>query len=265
MRTFRMIIVLVAASILLFLIVQQSNAQPKPFPPPQFSFPWDIGLNNQIRWTAGPHGSLDPKYSGTYQGWNQVFALDFAHKSGYAFEVLAMQEGRVIDASGVTGCGPYGVRLDHGNYWQTEYCHLSSRRVSPGTWIAKGTILGNSGTRGCEQYKCGNHLHVSIMYGPERVYWDDKTIDGWKIHNIYDLQGRPLYGEGTATRGMNNPGWAYGTITDYFVSNKSAKFMVSMPEHTKVSSVTLKSTSGAYAPRTYYSSNNFLPSLNYRR
>lgn len=261
----RIVIVLILMLASVTFAADYAVAQIKPYPPPQFSFPWDVGQNNRIRWTMGPHGSLSPNVSGNYQGWNQIYALDFAHKSGYAFEVLAMQEGRVIDASGVSGCGPYGVRLDHGNYWQTEYCHLSSRRVTPGTWIAKGTILGFSGTRGCEKYNCGNHLHVSIMYGPERVYWDDKVIDGWKIHNIYDLQGRPLYGEGTATRGKYNPGWAYGTITDYFVKNKSAKFFVSMPGYTKVSSVTLKSTSGAYAPRTYYSSNNYLPSLNYRR
>jgi len=262
MRPIRLAVVLVVLFITGIVLVQDTVfAQQLPTPPPSFKFPWDAGQSK--RWTTGPHGSLNYGY-GQYQGWNQVYALDFAG----SFDVLAMQAGRVIYVNNVAGCGPNGIMLDHGGYWLTEYCHLSKRYAPNGAWIAQGSLLGKTGNVGCGS--CGTRLHVSILYSQNgklnRVYWDDKVIDGWRIHNIYDRNtGKPLYGEGTATREGTSWGWGYGTISDSFVTNKPAKFLIGPLNQTKVSAVKVVSTSGMYTGTTYPASNSSFVSTNQRK
>jgi len=66
------------------------------------------------------------------------------------------------DAPNVTGreCGN-GLVIDHGDGWQTQYCHLKrgSLTVSPGARVAAGARLGLIGLSGKTTFP---HVHVSV-------------------------------------------------------------------------------------------------------
>lgn len=57
-------------------------------------------------------------------------------------------------------CGN-GMALDHGQGWETQYCHLrkGSVRVRAGDVVAEGEILGFVGLSGRTQFP---HLHISV-------------------------------------------------------------------------------------------------------
>ncbi len=57
-------------------------------------------------------------------------------------------------------CGN-GVVIDHGNGWETQYCHLhrGSIVVEPNTEVEQGTILGMVGSSGLASFP---HVHLSI-------------------------------------------------------------------------------------------------------
>ncbi len=57
-------------------------------------------------------------------------------------------------------CGN-GVVIDHGNGWETQYCHLrqGSIAVKPNTKVEQGTVLGMVGASGLTSFP---HLHLSV-------------------------------------------------------------------------------------------------------
>ncbi|MEM9275713.1 MAG: M23 family metallopeptidase [Cyanobacteria bacterium P01_F01_bin.143] len=57
-------------------------------------------------------------------------------------------------------CGN-GLVIDHGNGWETQYCHLrrDSIVVEPNTQVKQGAILGMVGTSGLSSFP---HLHISF-------------------------------------------------------------------------------------------------------
>lgn len=57
-------------------------------------------------------------------------------------------------------CGN-GVVIDHGNGWETQYCHLrqGTLAVRPGKTVQAGTPLGEVGLSGRTQFP---HLHLSV-------------------------------------------------------------------------------------------------------
>lgn len=59
-------------------------------------------------------------------------------------------------------CGN-GVVIDHGDGWETQYCHLrrGSVAVRPGEMIRRGTPLGEIGISGKSQFP---HLHLSVRH-----------------------------------------------------------------------------------------------------
>jgi len=59
-------------------------------------------------------------------------------------------------------CGN-GTVIDHGNGWQTQYCHLrnGSVAVKPGMQVEKGAVLGMVGMSGLASYP---HVHLTIRY-----------------------------------------------------------------------------------------------------
>ncbi|MEY1556591.1 M23 family metallopeptidase [Yoonia sp. R2331] len=65
-------------------------------------------------------------------------------------------------------CGN-GVVLDHGNGWETQYCHLAqgSMTVSTGDTVTAGQRLGSVGLSGQTQFP---HLHLSVRR-------DGQTVD----------------------------------------------------------------------------------------
>lgn len=82
--------------------------------------------------------------------------------------VLRMRDGipdqsiRAAGALSVDGreCGN-AVILDHGNGWQTQYCHmaLGSVRVSEGIKIRRGDVMGRVGLSGQTEFP---HLHFTL-------------------------------------------------------------------------------------------------------
>ena len=62
-------------------------------------------------------------------------------------------------------CGN-GMVVDHGNGWQTQYCHLRRGSVSvrPGDSVARGQRLGQVGLSGRTRFP---HVHLTIRHGGE--------------------------------------------------------------------------------------------------
>lgn len=90
--------------------------------------------------------------------------IDF--KAASAYPVRATAAGTVVSASYAGGYG-YMVEVDHGNGVTTRYAHLSRILVKAGDVLAKGAIVGRTGSTG---RSTGPHLHYEI-----RV--DGKAID----------------------------------------------------------------------------------------
>jgi len=67
-----------------------------------------------------------------------------------------------------TECGN-GVVIDHGQNWQTQYCHLrqGSVTVQPGDGVSEGSSLGLIGASGAASFP---HVHLSVRY-------QDQVID----------------------------------------------------------------------------------------
>ncbi|QJB57900.1 M23 family metallopeptidase [Pseudodesulfovibrio sp. zrk46] len=94
--------------------------------------------------------------------------------------VPAGNDGKIIYADFL---GIYGnvVVIDHGLGLQTLYAHLSSISVQRGDMVAKGDIVGNTGTTGLAG---GDHLHYGVIIGGtpvQPIEWWDGT---WMKNNI---------------------------------------------------------------------------------
>ncbi|HBE41155.1 MAG TPA: hypothetical protein DDW27_08125 [Bacteroidales bacterium] len=97
----------------------------------------------------------------------------------YGTEVFATGNGRVIE-SGWNG-GGFGnyVVIDHGYGYQSTYGHLSSIKVTRGTEVKRGDLIGLTGSSGVSS---GPHLHYQIdFYGrhqnPLHFFNDDLSKD----------------------------------------------------------------------------------------
>jgi hypothetical protein len=64
-------------------------------------------------------------------------------------------------------CGN-GVVIDHGDGWETQYCHLAkgSVRVKPGDVVKAGTPIGRVGLSGQTEFP---HLHLSVRHAGQMV------------------------------------------------------------------------------------------------
>lgn len=85
------------------------------------------------------------------------------------FDVGAFDKAKV---KGVE-CGN-GVLIDHGNGWQTQYCHMrqGSVRVKAGESVAAGASLGLVGQSGGAEFP---HLHLTVRHDGK---WVDPFADG---------------------------------------------------------------------------------------
>jgi murein DD-endopeptidase MepM/ murein hydrolase activator NlpD len=94
--------------------------------------------------------------------------------------VPAGNDGTVVYADFL---GIYGnvVVIDHGLGLQTLYAHLSSSAVTQGQTVAKGDIIGHTGTTGLAG---GDHLHYGVILSGipvQPIEWWDAT---WIKNNI---------------------------------------------------------------------------------
>jgi len=79
--------------------------------------------------------------------------------------VVAADRGTVIISAYSSGYGNYIV-INHGNGMTTLYAHLSSRRVSVGTTVARGQLIGLIGSTGVST---GPHLHFEVSVNGSRI------------------------------------------------------------------------------------------------
>lgn len=115
----------------------------------------------------------------TYDGHKGTdFALPSLADMAAGVEVRAAAAGRVTglrdgmidrawtseEAARIDGrdCGN-GVVIDHGDGWETQYCHMrqGSLRVAEGQQVQAGTPLGLVGLSGKSQFP---HLHLSVRH-----------------------------------------------------------------------------------------------------
>ena len=99
----------------------------------------------------------------------QVMAEGIAVKAVAAGAVLRVRDGVADQVSGAPDqffetrgfeCGN-GVVIDHGDGWETQYCHLrqGSVAVQPGDTVSQGTVLGLVGMSGQASFP---HVHLSV-------------------------------------------------------------------------------------------------------
>jgi murein DD-endopeptidase MepM/ murein hydrolase activator NlpD len=85
--------------------------------------------------------------------------------------VAAAAGGTVVEAGFQVGGGGNRIVVDHGNGLETTYNHLSTIDTTVGAAVARGEVLGESGTTGAST---GCHLHFEVMVNGKLV---DPT--GW--------------------------------------------------------------------------------------
>jgi len=98
--------------------------------------------------------------------------------------VQAGNAGRIVFARDI---GIYGqsVLIDHGQGLYSFYGHLSGIHVAEGQTVAKGEVIGNTGTTGLAT---GDHLHFGFMVHGVPV----NPIEWWDAHWIRDNVTRKL-------------------------------------------------------------------------
>ena len=148
----------------------------------------DCWIANHVDLDPGPDSRDYACGALTYDGHK---GTDFAIRDRQAMEdgvaVLAAAAGRVRAVrDGVTDvsaraagresiknreCGN-GVALEHGDGWETQYCHLrrGSLRVKAGEEVAAGQALGLVGLSGLTEYP---HMHLSVRH-------EDKVVDPFR-------------------------------------------------------------------------------------
>jgi murein DD-endopeptidase MepM/ murein hydrolase activator NlpD len=97
----------------------------------------------------------------------------------YYEQVLAAADGLVVYADwstpGCLTCGfGQGIRIDHGNGFDTLYGHLWQIGVQRGQRVRRGQVIGISGSTG---NSTGEHLHFGVYH---HATWDPVDPYGWE-------------------------------------------------------------------------------------
>lgn len=79
--------------------------------------------------------------------------------------IIAADSGTVLKATSNGGYGTYVV-IDHGNYTQTLYAHMSGTAVSEGDWVEQGQVIGYLGDSG---RATGVHCHFEVIINGANV------------------------------------------------------------------------------------------------
>ncbi|TCL08128.1 peptidase M23-like protein [Shimia isoporae] len=124
-----------------------------------------------LDFTCGPlsydgHKGTDfalPTYAAMEQGVNVLASAAGVVKGtrdGMKDQILTKENAAQIEGR---DCGN-GVVIDHGQGWETQYCHLKqgSVQVAKGDKVEAGHILGQIGLSGRTQFP---HLHISVRQG----------------------------------------------------------------------------------------------------
>jgi len=116
-------------------------------------------------------GKSDYLYYDGHDGWDLGL---------YYEPVLAAADGSVTYADwAVPGCSTcsfgQGVRIDHGNGFDTLYGHLWRLDVARGQHVSRGQVIGISGVTGSAT---GEHLHFGVYH---HATWEPVDPFGWSV------------------------------------------------------------------------------------
>jgi Peptidase family M23 len=174
----------------------------------------------------------------TYDGHNGTdFRLPSLASQKAGVEVLASASGRVLRTrdgapDGAFGksapeavrdveCGN-GVVIEHGEYWETQYCHMASGSllVKPGEQVKIGQPLGRVGLSGLTEYP---HLHFAVRHrgatvDPFAYGAASGSCSGGELLWHPALHAQLAYQERTVL----NAGFANGPVTMELVEDGSA-------------------------------------------
>ena len=84
---------------------------------------------------------------------------------GYTTQAVAAKAGTVIIAQRSSSYGNYVV-ISHGVGNTTLYAHMSSIKVSVGTYVKQGQTIGITGSTG---HSTGPHLHFEVVENNVRI------------------------------------------------------------------------------------------------
>ena len=95
------------------------------------------------------------------------YAVDFGANRNIGEPIYAARGGTVsVRAYESGGCGNY-LKINHGNGYQTMYCHLNSFQVYEGQSVSRGQHIGGMGDTGSST---APHLHFTIEQNGEHLY-----------------------------------------------------------------------------------------------
>lgn len=129
-------------------------------------------------WLTGPADFEIPTEGYVSQEWHSDHeAIDIAADVGSRIGAGAAGTVAVADTYDNSPCGKY-VKLDHGDGWETVYCHMSAVHVSEGESVYQGQKIGEVGDTG---RSTGPHVHYDIQQWGDGKYipafkYQDKVI-----------------------------------------------------------------------------------------
>ncbi len=137
-------------------VVFTVEARPAPTPPPTGA------ATSGWRWPLA--GSITQYFGQTLTSYGVHQGIDIDGDTGDP--VVAAASGTVVIAGFADDCGGLQVRIDHGNGLRSWYRHLSAIRISVGSQVTAGTVVGLVGNTGCS---LGSHLHFGVTRDGEFV------------------------------------------------------------------------------------------------
>ena len=134
-------------------------------------------------WITGPTDFAYPCWGTITQEYHSNHkAIDVGNDTGTYIGAAADATVAVADTVDDSACGKY-VILDHGDGWETTYCHLSKVSVSEGQSVDRDEKIGEMGDTG---HSTGPHLHWSIDHNDTR-----QSIPGFDGQDLVGGSGNP--------------------------------------------------------------------------
>lgn len=124
------------------------------------TFIWPVPCSTRVTSRFGER--IDP-FTGKAGTFHYGIDIDGFGNAGN--NIVAADSGTVWEA---TNRGAYGIYvvIDHGNYTQTLYAHMSGLAVSAGDWVEQGQVIGYLGDTG---RATGVHCHFEVMINDANV------------------------------------------------------------------------------------------------
>ncbi|MGD0152780.1 MAG: M23 family metallopeptidase [Thermacetogeniaceae bacterium] len=107
---------------------------------------------------TGPITSPFGYRSNPFGGYSSEFHTGIDIAAPYGTPVQVAGAGVVVFVGYKSGYGTV-ITIDHGNGYQSSYCHLSAVRTATGKRVNKGDVIGAVGTNG---RSTGPHLHFGM-------------------------------------------------------------------------------------------------------